>query len=132
MQSISVTKGHSARFGTQGPGFEPGLFHKACYMPLHGQSRRGIINNPLRSQSRNKYKCLDTCCSHTVRAVRTTQRSQEVMKHEVKLIIHHPLQSFDAWPWLSHIDCSNQLCRFLGWTCRLRLGRWLPGNMEDK
>jgi hypothetical protein len=24
------------RFGTQGPGFEPGLFHKACYMPLHG------------------------------------------------------------------------------------------------
>jgi hypothetical protein len=23
------------RFGTQGPGFEPGLFHKACYMPLH-------------------------------------------------------------------------------------------------
>jgi hypothetical protein len=24
------------RFGTQGPGFEPGLFHKACCMPLHG------------------------------------------------------------------------------------------------
>ncbi len=24
------------RFGTQGPGFKPGLFHKACYMPLHG------------------------------------------------------------------------------------------------
>jgi hypothetical protein len=24
------------RFGTQGPGFEPGLFHKAWYMPLHG------------------------------------------------------------------------------------------------
>ncbi len=24
------------RFGTQAPGFEPGLFHKACYMPLHG------------------------------------------------------------------------------------------------
>ncbi len=24
------------RFGTQGPGFEPGLSHKACYMPLHG------------------------------------------------------------------------------------------------
>ncbi len=24
------------RFGTQGPGFEPWLFHKACYMPLHG------------------------------------------------------------------------------------------------
>jgi hypothetical protein len=24
------------RFDTQGPGFEPGLFHKACYMPLHG------------------------------------------------------------------------------------------------
>ncbi len=23
------------RFGTQGPGFEPGLSHKACYMPLH-------------------------------------------------------------------------------------------------
>jgi hypothetical protein len=23
-------------FGTQGPGFEPGLFHKAIYMPLHG------------------------------------------------------------------------------------------------
>ncbi len=23
-------------FGTQGHGFEPGLFHKACYMPLHG------------------------------------------------------------------------------------------------
>ncbi len=24
------------RFGSQGPGFEAGLFHKACYMPLHG------------------------------------------------------------------------------------------------
>ncbi len=24
------------RCGTQDPGFEPGLFHKACYMPLHG------------------------------------------------------------------------------------------------
>ncbi len=24
------------RFVTQGPGFEPGLFHKACGMPLHG------------------------------------------------------------------------------------------------
>ncbi len=24
------------RFGTQGPGFEPGLFHKTCYMSLHG------------------------------------------------------------------------------------------------
>ncbi len=24
------------RFGTQDPGFEPSLFHKACYMPLHG------------------------------------------------------------------------------------------------
>jgi hypothetical protein len=24
------------RFGTQGPGFEPCLFHKAWYMPLHG------------------------------------------------------------------------------------------------
>ena len=23
------------RFGTQGPGFEPGLFHKACCKPLH-------------------------------------------------------------------------------------------------
>ncbi len=22
------------RFGTQGPGFEPDLFRKACYMPL--------------------------------------------------------------------------------------------------
>ncbi len=24
------------RFGAQNPGFELGLFHKACYMPLHG------------------------------------------------------------------------------------------------
>ncbi len=24
------------RFGIQGPGFEPGLVHKACYTPLHG------------------------------------------------------------------------------------------------
>ncbi len=28
------------RFGTQGPRFEPGLFHKAFYMPLHGCWRK--------------------------------------------------------------------------------------------
>ncbi len=26
----------SLRFGTQDPGFEPGLFHKACYIALYG------------------------------------------------------------------------------------------------
>jgi hypothetical protein len=25
---------HSAPLGTQGSGFDPGLFHKACYLPL--------------------------------------------------------------------------------------------------
>ncbi len=38
---LCIKTGRSAvvialRFGTQGPGFEPGLFHKACYMPIHG------------------------------------------------------------------------------------------------
>jgi hypothetical protein len=28
------------RFGTQGPGFKPCLFHKACYMPLQGCSMK--------------------------------------------------------------------------------------------
>jgi hypothetical protein len=45
LESLSITKTDhlecstvdlALNFGTQGPGFESGFFHKACYIPLHG------------------------------------------------------------------------------------------------
>ncbi len=57
------------------------------------QSWRGIINHlcPPSPAKILKVLTLDTSWRNAVRAVYTTQWSQKVRKHEVILVIHHPL-----------------------------------------